>query len=210
MPSSPSATEAYHGEQTEAGSPLCAGQHRRPDRGQPTAGAGGGVRAARPDGSRRSTPTTAYPVSRDGSDLAWMHCLRMPREAGSMWCWPGPGSTRPFPAGPARHARRVGGGRRRAGPAPAGDRHHHSRRADVLPGNRRLRRFERAMIRSRVRAGLDRAKARGVRLGRPRTGAKVEAAIRARLAAARASRRSRRRSASGMARCRGSRWQWQA
>src|SRR6204780_4446032 len=43
--------------------------------------------------------------------------------------------------------------------------------------------FERAMIRSRVRAGLDRAKARGVRLGRPRTGAKVEAAIRARLAA---------------------------
>ena len=43
--------------------------------------------------------------------------------------------------------------------------------------------FERAMIRSRVRAGLERAKARGVRLGRPRTGAKVEAAIRARLAA---------------------------
>lgn len=43
--------------------------------------------------------------------------------------------------------------------------------------------FERAMIRSRVRAGLDRAKARGVRLGRPRTGAKVEAAIRARLVA---------------------------
>jgi DNA invertase Pin-like site-specific DNA recombinase len=42
--------------------------------------------------------------------------------------------------------------------------------------------FERAMIRSRVRAGLDRAKARGVRLGRSRTGAKVEAAIRARLA----------------------------
>jgi DNA invertase Pin-like site-specific DNA recombinase len=43
--------------------------------------------------------------------------------------------------------------------------------------------FERAMIRSRVRAGLDRARARGVRLGRPRTGPKVEAAIRARLAA---------------------------
>ncbi len=43
--------------------------------------------------------------------------------------------------------------------------------------------FERAMIRSRVRAGLDRAKARGVRLGRPKTGAKVESAIRARLAA---------------------------
>ena len=43
--------------------------------------------------------------------------------------------------------------------------------------------FERAMIRSRVRAGLDRAKARGVRLERPRTGAKVEAAIRARLVA---------------------------
>ena len=42
--------------------------------------------------------------------------------------------------------------------------------------------FERAMIRSRVRAGLERAKARGVRLGRPRTGAKVEAIIRARLA----------------------------
>ncbi|HME23428.1 MAG TPA: recombinase family protein [Acetobacteraceae bacterium] len=43
--------------------------------------------------------------------------------------------------------------------------------------------FERGMIRSRVMAGLDRAKARGVRLGRPRTGAKVEATIRARLAA---------------------------
>jgi DNA invertase Pin-like site-specific DNA recombinase len=42
--------------------------------------------------------------------------------------------------------------------------------------------FERAMIRSRVKAGLERAKARGVRLGRPKTGAKAEAAIRARLA----------------------------
>jgi DNA invertase Pin-like site-specific DNA recombinase len=42
--------------------------------------------------------------------------------------------------------------------------------------------FERAMIRSRVMAGLESAKARGVRLGRPRTSAKVEAAIRARLA----------------------------
>jgi DNA invertase Pin-like site-specific DNA recombinase len=42
--------------------------------------------------------------------------------------------------------------------------------------------FERAMIRSRVRAGLDRARARGVRLGRPRTGAKIETVIRARLA----------------------------
>ncbi|HSZ89447.1 MAG TPA: recombinase family protein, partial [Acetobacteraceae bacterium] len=31
--------------------------------------------------------------------------------------------------------------------------------------------FERSIIRSRVKAGLDRAKARGVRLGRPRTGA---------------------------------------
>ncbi len=43
--------------------------------------------------------------------------------------------------------------------------------------------FERAMIRSRVRAGLERAKARGVRLGRPKTSAKIEAAIRVRLAA---------------------------
>jgi DNA invertase Pin-like site-specific DNA recombinase len=42
--------------------------------------------------------------------------------------------------------------------------------------------FERGMIRSRVMAGLERARARGVRLGRPRTEAKVEAAIRARLA----------------------------
>jgi DNA invertase Pin-like site-specific DNA recombinase len=42
--------------------------------------------------------------------------------------------------------------------------------------------FERAMIRSRVRAGLERAKARGVRLGRPKTDAKKEEAIRARLA----------------------------
>jgi DNA invertase Pin-like site-specific DNA recombinase len=43
--------------------------------------------------------------------------------------------------------------------------------------------FERAMIRGRINAGLDRARARGVRLGRPRTDAKIEAAIRARLAA---------------------------
>ena len=41
--------------------------------------------------------------------------------------------------------------------------------------------FERGMIRSRVMAGLERARSRGVRLGRPRTGAKVEAAMRARL-----------------------------
>jgi DNA invertase Pin-like site-specific DNA recombinase len=43
--------------------------------------------------------------------------------------------------------------------------------------------FEGGMIRSRVMAGLERARARGVRLGRPRTGAKVEAAVQARLAA---------------------------
>jgi DNA invertase Pin-like site-specific DNA recombinase len=42
--------------------------------------------------------------------------------------------------------------------------------------------FERGMIRSRVVAGLERARARGVRLGRPRISAKVEAAIRTRLA----------------------------
>jgi DNA invertase Pin-like site-specific DNA recombinase len=40
--------------------------------------------------------------------------------------------------------------------------------------------FEPAMIRNRIRAGLNRAKARGVRIGRPKTGAKVEAAIRVR------------------------------
>src|SRR5580704_16082223 len=38
--------------------------------------------------------------------------------------------------------------------------------------------FERGMIRSRVVAGLERARSRGVRLGRPRTGVKVEAAVR--------------------------------
>ena len=43
--------------------------------------------------------------------------------------------------------------------------------------------FERGMIGSRVMAGLERARARGVHLGRPRTGAKVEAAVRGRLAA---------------------------
>jgi len=42
--------------------------------------------------------------------------------------------------------------------------------------------FERAMIRSRVKAGLERAKARGIQLGRPRIAMKVEATIRARLA----------------------------
>jgi len=39
--------------------------------------------------------------------------------------------------------------------------------------------FERAMIQERVRAGLSRAVARGVRLGRPRISAKVESQIRA-------------------------------
>ncbi len=42
--------------------------------------------------------------------------------------------------------------------------------------------FERGMIRNRVMAGLERARARGVQLGRPKTGSKVEAAIRVRLA----------------------------
>jgi DNA invertase Pin-like site-specific DNA recombinase len=41
--------------------------------------------------------------------------------------------------------------------------------------------FERDMIRSGVNAGLARARARGVRLGRPKTSAKVERAIRTRL-----------------------------
>jgi DNA invertase Pin-like site-specific DNA recombinase len=39
------------------------------------------------------------------------------------------------------------------------------------------------MIRSRVNAGLARARSRGVRLGPPKISAKVERAIRARLAA---------------------------
>jgi DNA invertase Pin-like site-specific DNA recombinase len=43
--------------------------------------------------------------------------------------------------------------------------------------------FERGMIRNRVNAGLDRARAKGVRLGRPMINGKTEAAIRARLAA---------------------------
>jgi DNA invertase Pin-like site-specific DNA recombinase len=38
------------------------------------------------------------------------------------------------------------------------------------------------MIRDRVNAGLDRARAKGVRLGRPKVGRKAEAAIKARLA----------------------------
>jgi DNA invertase Pin-like site-specific DNA recombinase len=42
--------------------------------------------------------------------------------------------------------------------------------------------FERAMIRSRVNAGLARARARGAKLGRPKVSGKVEAAIRAKLA----------------------------
>jgi DNA invertase Pin-like site-specific DNA recombinase len=42
--------------------------------------------------------------------------------------------------------------------------------------------FEREMIRSRVNAGLARARARGVRLGRPPVAAKTERAIRDRLA----------------------------
>ena len=43
--------------------------------------------------------------------------------------------------------------------------------------------FERDMIRSRVNAGLDRARARGVRLGRPKVPGKVETAIKERLMA---------------------------
>ena len=42
--------------------------------------------------------------------------------------------------------------------------------------------FERSMIQSRVKSGLDRAKAKGVKLGRPGVAPKVEAAIRAKLA----------------------------
>ena len=45
--------------------------------------------------------------------------------------------------------------------------------------------FERDMIRSRVNAGLDRARARGVQLGRPKVPGKVERAIRAHLSAGR-------------------------
>src|SRR5690242_20691336 len=41
--------------------------------------------------------------------------------------------------------------------------------------------FERAMIQERVRAGLSRAKAEGVQLGRPRIPEKTEAAVRAAL-----------------------------
>jgi DNA invertase Pin-like site-specific DNA recombinase len=41
--------------------------------------------------------------------------------------------------------------------------------------------FERSMIRERVNAGLQRARAQGKRLGRPRVAAKVEAAVRASL-----------------------------
>jgi DNA invertase Pin-like site-specific DNA recombinase len=43
--------------------------------------------------------------------------------------------------------------------------------------------FERAMIRERVCAGLDKARAKGKRLGRPQVGAAVEDAIRAARAA---------------------------
>ncbi len=43
--------------------------------------------------------------------------------------------------------------------------------------------FERSMIQSRVNAGLARARAAGVTLGRPKVAAGVEAAVRARLAA---------------------------
>lgn len=42
--------------------------------------------------------------------------------------------------------------------------------------------FERGMIVQRVNAGLDRARARGVKLGRPRVGEELEAAIRAAIA----------------------------
>jgi DNA invertase Pin-like site-specific DNA recombinase len=42
--------------------------------------------------------------------------------------------------------------------------------------------FERAMIRERVNAGLTRARAKGVRLGRPRISGEIETAIRAGLA----------------------------
>jgi DNA invertase Pin-like site-specific DNA recombinase len=45
--------------------------------------------------------------------------------------------------------------------------------------------FERVMIRERVCAGLDKARAKGSRLGRPKVPARVEQAIRDRLAAGR-------------------------
>ena len=117
-------------------------------------------------------------------------------------------SARPLAAGPARHARRVGGGRRCAGPAPAGDRHYHAGRADVLSGDRGL---------CRVRAGDDpqprqggpgtRQGPRGA-LGRPKRAPRWKRPYAPVWRRERASRRSRRRSASAMARCRGSRSQW--
>ncbi len=61
--------------------------------------------------------------------------------------------------------------------------------------------FERGMIRSRVMAGLDRAKAQGKKLGRPKVGRKVEDAIRERLGAGQGVLKVARRSAWGLARC---------
>jgi DNA invertase Pin-like site-specific DNA recombinase len=52
--------------------------------------------------------------------------------------------------------------------------------------------YERSMIQARVVAGLDRARARGARLGRPRTAATVEQAIRTDLAAGKGIRRTAR------------------
>ncbi len=52
-----------------------------------------------------------------------------------------------------------------------------------LQGTGAFAECERAMIRSRVNAGLARARARGVKLGRPKVGRNVEAAVRDRLAA---------------------------
>ena len=83
----------------------------------------------------------------------------------------GAGSPRSFVAGPVRHAERIGDGGCRPG---------FTNKPSTLPplldgySSRcvAFAEFERAMIRSRVKAGLERAKARGVRLGRPRTGAK--------------------------------------
>jgi DNA invertase Pin-like site-specific DNA recombinase len=57
--------------------------------------------------------------------------------------------------------------------------------------------FERDMIRSRVNAGLARAKARGVKLGRPKVSAKVEAVI-----------KNAWRTAVAAGRCNGSRRSW--
>jgi DNA invertase Pin-like site-specific DNA recombinase len=86
-------------------------------------------------------------------------------------------------AGPCGLLGRGARSRRRSIPGPAGRRHDHARGKALFQMMGVFAEFERAMICERVCAGLDKAGAKGKRLGRPKVAPDIENSIRAARAA---------------------------